>query len=64
MGGVLIQHSLIARIGNGPPFEVGTSALVTATRSGVLYVGINDDTFSGNSGSWNVNIKLGGLPPG
>jgi len=57
-------YSLIARIGNGPPFEVGTSALITATSSGVLYVGINDDTFSGNSGSWNVNIKLGGLPPG
>jgi hypothetical protein len=56
-------YSLIARIGNGTPFEVGTSALVTATSSGVLYVGINDDTFSGNSGSWTVNIKLGGLPP-
>jgi Cutinase len=56
-------YSLIARIGNGTPFEVGTSALVTATSSGVLFVGINDDTFSGNSGSWTVNIKLGGLPP-
>lgn len=57
-------YSLIARIGNGTPFEVGTSALVTAASSGTLFVGINDDTFSGNSGSWNVNIKLGGLPPG
>lgn len=54
--------SLIARIGTGAPFEVGTSALVT-TGSGVLYLGINDDSFSGNSGSWTVNIKLGGLPP-
>jgi hypothetical protein len=42
--------SLIARIGNGAPFEVGTSTL-------------NDDNFSDNSGSWTVNIKLGGLPP-
>jgi hypothetical protein len=54
--------SLIARIGNGTPFEVGASALVT-TSSGVLYLGINDNNFSGNSGSWTVNIKLGGLPP-
>ena len=54
--------SLIARIGNGPPFEVGTSTLVTAT-SGRLYLGVNDGDFSDNSGSWTVNIKIGGLPP-
>jgi hypothetical protein len=54
--------SLIARIGNGPPFEVGTSTMVT-TASGQLYLGVNDDNFSDNSGSWTVNIKLGGLPP-
>jgi eukaryotic-like serine/threonine-protein kinase len=54
--------SLIARIGNGPPFEVGTSVLVTAD-SGILYLGINDDSFSANTGSWTANIKLGGLPP-
>jgi hypothetical protein len=55
-------YSLIARIGNGTPFEVGTSALITAAASGVLFLGINDNSFSGNSGSWNVKIKLGGLP--
>jgi len=54
--------SLIARIGNGAPFEVGTSVLVTAD-AGILYLGINDDSFSANSGSWTANIKLGGLPP-
>jgi hypothetical protein len=54
--------SLIARIGNGTPFEVGSSVLVTAG-SGVLYLGINDDSFSGNGGGWAVNIKIGGLPP-
>jgi hypothetical protein len=43
--------SLIARIGNGRPFEVGTSTLITATASGVLFLGINDDSVSGNSGS-------------
>jgi hypothetical protein len=55
-------YSLIARIGNGTPFEVGTSTLITNATSGVLYLGINDNRFSGNSGSWNVKIKLGGLP--
>ncbi len=54
--------SLIARIGNATPFEVGSSVLVTAG-SGVLYLGINDDSFSGNGGGWAVNIKIGGLPP-
>jgi serine/threonine protein kinase len=53
--------SLIARIGNGRPFEVGTSALVTAT-TGLLFLGVNDDSFSGNTGIWAVKIKIGGLP--
>ena len=55
-------YSLIARIGNGTPFEVGPSTLITNAASGVLFLGINDNSFSGNSGSWNVKIKLGGLP--
>jgi hypothetical protein len=53
--------SLIARVGNGQPFEVGSSILVTAT-SGRLYLGVNDDSFSGNTGLWTVKIKIGGLP--
>jgi hypothetical protein len=55
--------SLIARIGNGQPFEVGTSTQVTTT-AGELYLGMNDDNFADNSGSWTVRIKLGGMPPG
>jgi hypothetical protein len=51
--------SLIARIGNGAPFEVGTSTTVTTT-SGRLYLGVNDDNFSRNSGGWTANIKEGG----
>jgi hypothetical protein len=54
--------SLIARIGNGPVFEAGASTLTTTT-SGRLYLGVNDGDFSDNSGSWTVNIKIGGLPP-
>jgi hypothetical protein len=34
-----------------------------ATRHGKrLYPGVNDDTFSGNTGIWMVKIKIGGLP--
>jgi hypothetical protein len=55
--------SLVARIGNGAPFEVGTSVQFIAT-AGVLYLGVNDNNFADNSGSWTVNIKKGGgLPP-
>jgi serine/threonine protein kinase len=56
--------SLLARIGNGAPFEVGPSLKFTATASGVLYLGINDNNLADNSGTWRVNIeKGGGLPP-
>lgn len=54
--------SLIARIGTGTPFYVGTSRLIV-TGAGELYLGINIDNPSGNSGAWTVNIKIGGLPP-
>lgn len=54
--------SLIARIGHHRPFEVGTSAVVIA-RAGRLYLGVNASDFSGSSGSWTVNIKIGGAPP-
>jgi hypothetical protein len=53
--------SLIARFGNGPPFEVGSSIVVTAA-AGRLYLGVNTDSFSGNAGIWTVKIKIGGLP--
>ena len=56
--------SLIARIGNGTPFAVGPSLKFTATAAGVLYLGVNDNNFADNSGSWKVSIeKGGGLPP-
>jgi eukaryotic-like serine/threonine-protein kinase len=45
----LTDFGIAARAGNRP-VPAGT----------LLY---NDDSFSGNSGSWTVNIKIGGLPP-
>jgi hypothetical protein len=50
--------SLIARIGSGAPFEVGTATRITAV-SGELYLGVNDDDFSANSGSWAAAITVG-----
>jgi hypothetical protein len=51
--------SLIGRIGNGPPFEIGMSATITTT-AGPLYLSVNDNYFADNSGSWLVDIKEGG----
>jgi WD domain, G-beta repeat len=51
--------SLVARIGNGPPFEVGSSTLVITT-SGRLYLGLNAGSFSHNVGSWLVFMSIGG----
>lgn len=49
--------SLIARIGHGHPFAVGTSAV--ATGHGRLYLGVNAVNFSDSSGGWIVNTKTG-----
>jgi len=58
-------YSLIAKIGlDGTPFEVGTSftALSVAT-SGELYLGVNDNHFPDNRGSWTVVVNGGTLTP-
>jgi hypothetical protein len=51
--------SLIARIGAGAPFAVGSPAQLAAT-SGDLYLGVNADSFTGNSGTWSVTITVRG----
>jgi hypothetical protein len=56
--------SLIARIGSGPPFEVGTPGHFFAAATGRLYLGINGGSLADVTGAWAVNIeKGGGLPP-
>jgi hypothetical protein len=47
---------LIGKIGDGAPFAVGESATTTATTGGMLYLGINDNYFTGNSGEFEVAI--------
>jgi hypothetical protein len=49
--------SLIGRIGTGgTPFEVGSMLSFHASSSGELYLGINDNNVSDNSGSWAAQI--------
>jgi hypothetical protein len=58
----LTDWSLIGRIGNGAPFEVGSNSSLVANNSGVLYLSINDSYFGDNSGSWTANITAAVKP--
>ncbi len=51
--------ALLAHVGNGKPFLVGTSISFTATDSGRLYLRVNDGLLSDNSGSVKVQINVG-----
>lgn len=49
--------ALIARVGNGEPFFVGSGLQsFRASTSGPLYLGINDDFVRDNSGSFRVTV--------
>jgi hypothetical protein len=49
--------ALIGRIGNGSPFLIGTNSEMRMPGAGRLMLGINDDGFNDNSGSFSVNIS-------
>ena len=51
--------ALIGRIGN-TPFAIGSRTTVTAPTSGQLFLGINDDGFSDNQGSFQVTVNVRG----
>lgn len=51
--------SLVARVGSGPARPIGTGATVAATTAGRLSLGVNDDFFADNSGSWRVRLTRG-----
>ncbi len=56
-------HSLLGRIGpSGSIFEVGAKREFHASLSGRLYLGINDNFFPDNSGSWTAQITMGRRP--
>lgn len=54
--------SLIARLDEGSPFAVGSGASFTATSSGRLFLGVNDEFFADNSGAWTVDVTTTTAP--
>lgn len=50
--------ALIGRIGNGPPFLIGASSQpIEIPTTGRLMLGVNDDEFSDNTGTYSVSIN-------
>lgn len=52
-------NALLGRIGdNGTIFYVGTETAVRAPATGQLFLGVNDNNFADNSGSWLATVTL------
>jgi hypothetical protein len=49
-------YSMIARIGSGPAFPIGAKSSFTSPVAGELFLGINQDEPSVDSGSWTAKI--------
>jgi len=49
--------ALIGRVGNGQPFGIGDQTSVPMPGSGELFLGVNDDEFSDNSGEYSVTVS-------
>lgn len=49
--------ALIGRIDSGQPFGIGDQTSIAAPVSGLLYLGVNDDNVSDNSGQFQVVIS-------
>jgi len=52
-----LAGALIGRIDSGQPFGIGNQTTIVAPASGLLYLGINDDVLTDNSGQFNVTIS-------
>jgi hypothetical protein len=52
-----LAGALIGKIGNGRPFGIGNQTSIVAPASGVLFLGVNDDAFGDNQGSFQVTIS-------
>ena len=50
--------SLIARIGTGPPFEIGAAKSFRAPQAGQLFLGLNDNFVDDNTGAWQATISV------
>ena len=53
----ILAGGLIGRIGNGEPFAIGDQTTIRMPASGQLFLGINDDNLSDNSGEFRVQIS-------
>jgi hypothetical protein len=49
--------ALIGRVGNGKPFAIGDQASVPMPNDGLLYLAVNDDELSDNSGAFVVQVR-------
>ena len=54
-----LAGALIGRIGDGPAFAIGNQTSVPMPANGQLFLGINDDEVSDNSGNFSVVINRG-----
>ena len=52
-----LAGALIGRIDSGQPFGIGNQTSIAAPASGILYLGINDDLLTDNSGQFSVRIS-------
>jgi hypothetical protein len=52
-----LAGALIGRIDSGEPFGIGNQTSIIAPASGMLYLGINDDTLNDNSGQFTVALS-------
>ena len=52
-----LAGALIGRIDSGQPFGIGNLKEIIAPASGLLYLGINDDVLTDNSGQFTVKIS-------
>ncbi|HXE81441.1 MAG TPA: hypothetical protein VNK41_11855 [Vicinamibacterales bacterium] len=55
-----LAGALIARVGNSQPFAISNFAELAMPESGRLYLGINDDVVSDNSGGFRVEVTPSG----
>ena len=51
-------YSLVVRVGNGSPVELGTGGTWVMKTTGRLGLGVNDNVFSDNTGSWTAAITI------
>jgi hypothetical protein len=55
----VLAGGLIGRIGpTGTPFGIGENATFAAPASGLLYLGVNDDGYGDNRGSFQVQVTV------